>query len=785
MSDKSGMVVSSRTNPVAEAGSLDDRLVAALQRGDAAGVEAILAERTDPLPQDLLGPVAELHLQRGRYAEAARLLNRVIERTPVTRLLSNLAKNLRALSQHRPAMCEQVAAAAPDADRFQITEGADGLLTINALRSGASPLCLSPGNRPSQGTRDAMAQLESAIRDDQAVALCGVGDGYLLAELARLSPEPVLGRELNVHLIEPDLALLRTVLMLHDLSGAHGPIAHGRFRWWVGADWAELMHATLAANPYLPVPPVHVRQGLNPDPLVEKVQAMIRDLTRAAVKAQKRIDAYYAGLSRDDLVRVMRSEAERRPRILLLTTRFSTVLQHSTADTAAAFEQLGWEAETVIEPDRDHRTTIGAVRNALDRFRPDLVFQIDHLRSEYPSPLFPDNLPFVCWIQDHLGNLTNPAAGASVGPMDFVLTAVGDRYIQRFGYPERQVLPVSKLTRLTPEGNAVPPSEHTADLAFVSNASQVPERLAERIIAELSPSAIDPEVAERSCQAIRAVYERGETLATYHDLDRQVQCAERELGRRMASSDSARETFIRRELQARLNNVLYRQQALGWIAERADQHGDTLALYGQGWEDHPRFAPHARGPIAYGSALAAMTRATPINLQIVPFFAIHQRLLDGLAAGGFFLVREHPMDRAAAGLARFVSEQLDPAIRTTTDARQRIAPDQRDTLEAHLSAMAPFADAGDPVRLVRQWLDVAVLTSDGEILPKFDAVTFRDRATLADRLATYLHAPDAEANRHAVIEAQRKAVADRLSYAAGMERTIRQIVDRLEGGGNG
>ena len=39
--------------------------------------------------------------------------------------------------------------------------------------------------------------------------------------------------------------------------------------------------------------------------------------------------------------------------------------------------------------------------HVLAEFRPDLVFQIDHLRSEQAG-VFPPELPFVCWVQDNL-----------------------------------------------------------------------------------------------------------------------------------------------------------------------------------------------------------------------------------------------------------------------------------------------------------------------------------------------------------------------------------------------
>ena len=84
----------------------------------------------------------------------------------------------------------------------------------------------------------------------------------------------------------------------------------------------------------------------------------------------------------------------RQPRALFLTTRFSTVLQYATRDAAAGFEQAGWETDILIEPTAHHRIMTVATRQRLATLKPDMIFQIDHQRSEHKS-LVPDNLPFV------------------------------------------------------------------------------------------------------------------------------------------------------------------------------------------------------------------------------------------------------------------------------------------------------------------------------------------------------------------------------------------------------
>ena len=62
-------------------------------------------------------------------------------------------------------------------------------------------------------------------------------------------------------------------------------------------------------------------------------------------------------------------------------------------------------------------------------FKPDAVFVIDHLRSEYED-IVPVGLPFLCWIQDYLPKLRCNEAGASVGPRAFRAHVYGHAFCQ-------------------------------------------------------------------------------------------------------------------------------------------------------------------------------------------------------------------------------------------------------------------------------------------------------------------------------------------------------------------
>ena len=306
-------------------------------------------------------------------------------------------------------------------------------------------MSLSAGNDPLAAAAGAVQQIYGATRSGEAVGLCGIGDGYLAQVLAHNPPALFMDKRQPVFVIESDPHVLLQCLMIHDYTGAQGPIEQERFQWFVGSVWHERLEAALLADLYLAAPSLMVGQGFDVPVVQAALRSIVQKLGRLDAELTAEVDACYANFSARHPGQQLGSSVSRRPTVLLLTTRFSTVLQFSTRDTAAAFQRLGWEAHVVIEPSPHHRVLRTAIRAALADFRPDLVFQIDHLRCEHNS-LFPNNLPFACWIQDHLPHLASREMGATIGPLDFVLTDATATYVDKFSYPLRQCIALPKLT---------------------------------------------------------------------------------------------------------------------------------------------------------------------------------------------------------------------------------------------------------------------------------------------------------------------------------------------------
>lgn len=732
------------------------------------GAAARLLE-TAPLSPAQLQSLADGLMRRRRWTEAEWLFARLEPREAATEMKRCLSRNLAALQTRRPEIYQQLITLGAT-DAVGIAVSASGHPTILARRPDGTSISLSGGNDPLVAARNVLAEVKRLTPNGESVAVCGVGDGYLMQLLAKHPPELFMDTQQAVFVLEPQPQILLHALMIHDCADANGPIAQERFRWFIGADWHAQLDAAVEAQPSMGLPTIMLQQGFDGASIKSQVEAGINSLVARDAIAKREVEAYYARITPTELARVFGPSPARKPRVMLLTTRFSTVLQYSTCDTAEAFRELGWDAQVVIEPGPSHRLYQHTIRRVVADFKPDVVFQIDHLRREHRD-LFPPGLPFVCWIQDHLSSLKAPSAAASITPNDFVLTDAAGVYSDTFGYPARQLIGLNKLTRVP---SALPDAELGSgdDIVFVSGASHLPDQTLAARVAQYEGSSTGRLLLAEAGARLIEIYRDGGFVPTWIELLEIVRTVGVE--RRLDVPKVERETLAA-WLFHPFNDSLYRQQALTWAADAADEMGATLALYGKGWERHPRLASYARGPVAYGTDLERLTRRSRINLQIVPYLCLHQRLLDGLVAGGFYLIRQHPADTEVGALLDFLNAHAGPAVRNVPDALTALPVEHVAEFHRRLAEVRPSlatSDGDDAVRIARQWAEIGLVRPGAPVLPDYVDTCFHDAASLRERLKRFLADPCA---RNDLRERQRASVVERFSYVSGMRRVIGEI----------
>lgn len=572
----------------------------------------------------------------------------------------------------------------------------------------------------------------------------------------------------RIHILEPSAAQLAAWLHAGDWSEI---LASPRFHLWLGPDGADRFIEWCLQNPQEGRPVWVVRQPAWDvfragegqrvvNTLSEETERTVRQ-TQARIR--ERLGARSAFRSYADRFAARRHTPLR---ILGATSRYTTFLQYSMRDIAEAARAAGHEFRILSEAN-EHVSCVPRqiVLREIEEFQPDLMLIIDHNRHEY-GDAYDLPVPYCNWIQDDLPHLFAPGAGNALHPYDIVVGLISSHRAAPSGYPRAQwrfvPTPVSRSTFSPQRLPADELARHACDISFVTNLSITADELVRRTLAEarqpelhvLLPALFE-EIGSRAA-AGRFPASIPQTIAVTQEVARRLNL----------EVDYENANRIRQFFTERLINIHFRQQVLEWAADL----GLDLRIYGRGWEQHPRLARFARGVAEHGRELRCIYQASRINLQALPSGAVHQRLLEGLSAGGFFLVRRTAFDTLGALAESIRRRCIEGGIRTedalwNADDAQLVADVRalNERLYAPHRLYAGFA-ADQHVIAERGYPMEA-----GLLLPRYDEVSFDSRAELAALAARFLHD---EPLRAEIAEAQRRAVEKHFSYDTVIERVL-------------
>jgi hypothetical protein len=306
-------------------------------------------------------------------------------------------------------------------------------------------------------------------------------------------------------------------------------------------------------------------------------------------------------------------------------------------------------------------------------------------------------------------------------------------------------------------------------VVFVSNCSHDPTELARTLIARIEQPPVAA-LVEDFCRRTIERYLAGECIQTMPELDEALTEAERAHNIR-AGTPEQRDTLLQ-ALWHPFNDTLYRQQALRWIGNAVDKMGLTLSLYGNGWEKNAEFSRFARGYAGYGGELESLTRRNAINLHIVPFGCLHQRLFDGLVCGGFFMIRDHPVNHFAAELHAFIEAHVPSPIGSLEEARAALQPDRLAELDQFMTRYRRLISGGDPIKSLRNVVHRGLTQK----LPALEEVSFANHEELAAKLKRFISDPNL---RNEIAGKQRAFVESYFTYESNMRRIVGAIRNLL------
>lgn len=716
---------------------------------------------------------------------------------PAGRMAQRTALNMRALREQQPAVYQQLFKLFPidlQNRHYRPVRSKGGWTTI-VVRTIEGDHLINAVEDPHHAAERDVRKLADTLAQDTPLLLCGLSDGYFFDALTQRPREHAGGKVSALFLVEPEPELLLANLALHDFSAKRGPIAGGWVEWFVGPDWHDQLVSHMQDQWMLPVPGLVLgRKDLHPQ--LKQALTLVKDFRKQSA-GQQRAEALKHGVytRREELVRHLRADAGRAPRVLLIAPRFGETPDGAEAQITAGFEQLGWEVHPLHETAAHHRLTPLPVWNALGDIKPDLVFVIGERWADRRDVIDP-RIPVVRWLLDEHSDKVSTADRATLSLRDFVLAQASPLTGGLKGYPDRQVLPMPGVVTITGNlqhtSHADPDSSIGPDLLFIGDGAGDPRTMLADITQRLTNPQIS-QLAELTGEQMLDDYAQGKHYATRWDIDQLArQLTPQVRGLKMSEKLYRQLAHI---LFAPFNEALYRQQALGWALDLADELDLTLAIHGKGWRKLDRFKHVAHAAPSTAHRRDQLTAQAKINLHLAPGFCLDTRLMQGLAAGGFFLVRRHPADALLPEIVGFLENHCTPVPGRTkrgrkaaptappeTAAQARDACDKKHLpqlgrLLARAQWINDLGDGLDPIACVRTCLRGGLLDKHHVALPRLDQCEFEDNKQLQQRIERFLSAPD---KRLDVVKKQRAAIEHRLSFSSGLARSIARIAELVE-----
>ncbi|MBZ0271946.1 glycosyltransferase [bacterium] len=556
-------------------------------------------------------------------------------------------RNLLALAKTRPSLVDQMARSPADPSyRYARVNGA---VVIVREVDGAQTALSVVEDAAGRARTFADARLAD-ISPDEPIALVGMLAGFEIREILQLDSREDWRTPRPIFVFEPDLDLFRINLAAADWTDV---FESGRVVFFVGAnatDTARDFFLADLARPLptrvLPNPDVEAAQGV-----AEAIGRIKRETLDRAARAREAAGAHYAALSGANLARAFLTRDGMR--VLVISNARSWFIRYAVRDIVDALEHMNVGTRVIEEKSPIDRLTVPLLLETVADFRPHALISINLLRGALTDAL-PAGLPIISWIQDFMHAVYREEKGRTLGERDLVVCAT--RGLVSRGYPPDAIFELPVLTNprvynfgqpdrsrdregaggSAPAINPPPDTQssilnpRSSELAYVSNISWTAEQGLDRILAECTD--------EPFRRAVRSIADRifaGDDAAVGAFADF-VELVHPILATHGIAPERTEEIAFR--VHHEVVAPLVRNAPLDWAA----QMGIDLALWGRGWQSHPRLSRYARGIAENGPALAAIYRAARINLHVNQFGIDHPRIMDGLAAGGFFLVREAP-----------------------------------------------------------------------------------------------------------------------------------------------
>ncbi len=689
-------------------------------------------------------------------------------RIPWTSRRRRFEANVAALSKRDVRAAEAVRSAWGAAcERYEMHACADGNIQVRDM-SAVWPARWVRGLDDHKGRAASRINVTSAGILPPPLLFEGMGLGLEILEGYRRTRKVFLDASAGVYIVEPSAEATGIAFHLHDWREV---LADESVYVIVGCDASARLGELLSGDDYLPLTDRYCYCGdvdtrvANPATSVLASVGANRQSRAQALRVE--IGERYAGRDACYWARRYAENVDedgratgRRLRVIGITSLHTTFLQYSMRDCLEALEALGHETRLLIEPAAHKCLDPVAALSVQRDFEPDVVLLLSRMRYEMTG-LIHEAIPSVSWDQDALPWVFDPQRNPALAWNDFLMGFSAANAGERFGWPAHRLMFCPMAGGADTYSSAPLPASDLApfrsDVSYVSHASATVEDEAEHAASWLS-NGRHREVLRAAIARIAPGWLHGGEFPG--PVMRVIVDTGAELGVRLSNDEACQVSVA----LLRVGDRAFRHVALEWVADWADRTGRTFHLWGNGWDRHPRLARYARGATGNGEELRRVYQASAINLQLMGYGFIHQRALDGLMAGGFFMTRRSRADVQGPDLRELV-ELLDACGVSDSAGLVAMGRDGRaERIRALLTAFGADPRVLD-ARVINAWRCGLLLPAADEVIPGFREMSFTSAREFEAQAERFLASAESR-GRHA--SEMREVLMERYSYGSRM-----------------
>jgi len=373
-------------------------------------------------------------------------------------------------------------------------------------------------------------------------------------------------------------------------------------------------------------------QDRNAD-IVQVISHFYSKKATSILALQEEVNTYYDSLSRQELLKNIENG---KPRILFITSRFTTALQYSIRDCILACDNLGIPSRLLIEKSDIHRNSSSAYLMQITEFKPDIIFTIDHFRWEFP--FLPENVVFVNWVQDILPNITSKESASKLKDMDFILNAMitNVEFFLELGYPEEIIIEAPVVANPGKYKmyilNEQEKKEYTSDICAFSNTGNVLVGV-NKLLDSIRGLPEHNELGEIFKVAYKEMYKMFYNEKMFYSVEQYEEFISGWFKEYGLSIKKEYLHIIAQQWKKEIGDRILRSVPLEWLHEK----GYNMKIWGREWVDHPVLGTYAQGVAKNGEVLSKIINASKIVLGTNPNVTGHPRVFESILSNSFYL----------------------------------------------------------------------------------------------------------------------------------------------------